>query len=209
MSTDQKGKFIVLEGIDGSGKTSLSNALSKRLREAGYATYPTFEPTDSPIGSLIHQIMTGRIKADNAVVAALFAADRLDHLTNGVNGILGKLEQGLHVLCCRYYFSSYAYQGLETPVEWIIEANSIAKGILKPDLMIFIDTTPETAISRLHKDGEHIEIYEELETLKKVRKGYLDAFKRCGADENICIIDGDGSIDEVSELIYLKVKEVL
>lgn len=209
MSTNQRGKFIVLEGIDGSGKTSQLNVLNKRLREAGRGTYATFEPTDSPVGSLIHQIMTGRIQADNAVVATLFAADRLDHLTNGVNGIIGKIEQGLHVLCCRYYFSSYAYQGLKTPVEWIMQANSIAKGMLKPDMTIFIDISPETAISRIQKDGDHIEIYEKLETQRKVRQGYLDAFRLFGSDENICIIDGNRGFDEVSDLIYSKVSEIL
>lgn len=52
------------------------------------------EPTDSPIGSLIHQIMTGRIKTDNRVIAGLFVADRLDHLLNDVDGVLPQILEG-------------------------------------------------------------------------------------------------------------------
>ena len=63
-----KGKFIAFEGIDGSGKSTQIQLLSNKLRELGIYCYTTMEPTDSPIGSLIHQIMTGRIKTDNRVM---------------------------------------------------------------------------------------------------------------------------------------------
>ena len=65
----KKGKFIAFEGIDGSGKSTQIQLLSNTLRKMGIFCYTTMEPTDSPIGSLIHQIMTGRIKTDNKVIA--------------------------------------------------------------------------------------------------------------------------------------------
>lgn len=71
-----KGKFIALEGIDGSGKSTQIQYLAERLKEREIRCYTTFEPTYSPIGSVIHQILSGRVKTDNRALAALFVADR-------------------------------------------------------------------------------------------------------------------------------------
>lgn len=84
------GKFIAFEGIDGAGKTTQIKLLTKKLAALGVRCYETREPTDSPIGSLIHQIMTGRIPADNKVIASLFIADRVDHLLNSTRRHLSK-----------------------------------------------------------------------------------------------------------------------
>ena len=86
----KRGIFIAFEGIDGSGKSTQVARLAKRLRSMDYKVYETFEPTDSPIGSLIHQIMIGRIQAGQETIASLFVADRVDHLLNDINGILKK-----------------------------------------------------------------------------------------------------------------------
>ena len=118
-----KGKFIAFEGIDGSGKSTQVRLLAERLRSENIPFYTTMEPTDSPVGSLIHQIMTGRVKADPKVIAALFVADRLDHLLNDVNGISQKIDEGTTVIMDRYYFSSYAYQSVDAPMDWVIQAN--------------------------------------------------------------------------------------
>lgn len=104
MSIKKKGIFIAFEGIDGSGKSTQIRILSDRLREKGVSFYGTMEPTDSPIGSMIHQIMTGRMKADHRVIAALFVADRLDHLLNDVNGVKHKIDEGISVIMDRYCF---------------------------------------------------------------------------------------------------------
>ncbi|MCP4673516.1 MAG: dTMP kinase, partial [Desulfobacula sp.] len=82
-----KGKFIVFEGIDGSGKSTQIQNISKRLKTQGLKAYTTFEPTDGPVGSLIRQMLSGEIKIDQRTIASLFAADRTDHLTNKKNGI--------------------------------------------------------------------------------------------------------------------------
>ena len=122
----RRGKFIVFEGIDGSGKSTQSSLLTAHLQARGLPCYRTFEPTDSPIGSLIHQMMTGRIRADNKVIAALFVADRYDHLTNPLDGFKEKLDAGVTVVADRYYFSSYAYHGVDLDMDWVIAANSIS-----------------------------------------------------------------------------------
>ena len=85
-----KGIFIAFEGIDGSGKSTQIQLLNEKIKEKGIRCYQTCEPSSGPIGSLTRQILTGRIKTDNRVVAAMFAADRLDHLLNDVDGIAKK-----------------------------------------------------------------------------------------------------------------------
>ena len=102
----KKNLFIALEGIDGSGKSTQMTRLAEKLTSSGHKVYTTFEPTDSPIGSVIKNIMKGRIDADHKTIAALFAADRLDHLLNGVNGIVKKMKEGFTVITDRFYFSS-------------------------------------------------------------------------------------------------------
>ncbi len=109
---NHNGVLIAFEGIDGSGKSTQIRLLAERLREKRISFYTTMEPSDAPIGSMIRQILTGRMQADPKVIAALFTADRLDHLLNDVNGVVRKIENGTVVLMDRYYFSSYAYQSV-------------------------------------------------------------------------------------------------
>ena len=80
-----KGKFIVFEGIDASGKSTQMRMLENYLKEKGVPVYLTREPTDSPFGALAHQCMTGRIDTDEKTIAAVMAADRLDHIYNKTN----------------------------------------------------------------------------------------------------------------------------
>lgn len=203
----KKGKFIAFEGIDGSGKSTQIRLLSNRLRNIGVYCYTTMEPTDSPIGSLIHQIMTGRMKTDNKVIAGLFVADRLDHLLNEVNGILPKILEGTTVITDRYYFSSYAYHSVDMPMEWVIQANAQSKEILQPTITIFIDVEPDTAIERIAKNRFHQELFEKKSRLIKVREKYLEAFERLKDEEVFIVIDGNKSQDEIAEDIWNAVEK--
>lgn len=200
------GRFIAFEGIDGSGKTTQTARLAARLNRMGLACCQTREPTAGPIGSLVHQIMTGRIAADNRVVAALYAADRLDHLLNQTDGILPLLEQGTHVLTDRYYFSSYAYHSVDMPMDWVIEANAQAAQLLRPTATIFIDVDPNTALERISKNRFHTEIYENLARLTKTRELYFQAFEKEKDRENILILDGSMTEDQLEEQVWEAVK---
>ena len=111
------GLFFALEGIDGSGKSTQLQLLAGRLEAAGIPCLTTREPTDGPIGQLLRQVLTRQLSCDSRVVAPLFAADRLDHILNAGTGVLQALERGITVLSDRYYFSSYAYQGVDLPLE--------------------------------------------------------------------------------------------
>lgn len=202
-----KGTFIAFEGIDGSGKSTQVRMLDKRMKEEGIYCYTTMEPTDSPIGSLIHQIMTGRITADNKVISALFVADRLDHLLNDVNGIANKIDEGITVITDRYYFSSYAYQSVDIPMEQVIDANRQSSDILRPTVTIFIDITPDIAIERISKNRFHQELFEKKSRLIQVREKYFEAFDKLKDTENVIVIDGSRDAQEIADDIWDAVKD--
>lgn len=202
-----KGSFIAFEGIDGSGKSTQIRRLHERMRSAGIPCCTTMEPTTSPIGSLIHQIMTGRIKTDNKVIAALFVADRLDHLLNDVDGILHQTNAGVTVLTDRYYFSSYAYQSVDIPMEQVISANAQSSAILRPTLNIFIDISPDTAMERIQKNRSHRELFEKKSRLVQVREKYFEAFDKLKDVEKIIVIDGNRDEQAVADDIWDVVKD--
>ena len=201
------GKFIAFEGIDGSGKSTQIEYLTEKLKKENIYYYTTMEPTDSPIGSLIHQIMTGRVKTDNKVIAALFVADRLDHLLNDLNGLKAKIDEGITVISDRYYFSSYAYHSVDMPMEWVIQANDQCKQILKPTATVFIDVDPDTAIERIAKNRFHQELFEKKSRLVKVREKYFESFEKEKSEENIIIVDGNRSQEEIANEIWNKISE--
>lgn len=205
MAQMNQGKFIAFEGIDGSGKSTQIRLLAERLQKEAILYYTTMEPTDSPIGSLIHQIMTGRIKTDNKVIAGLFVADRLDHLLNDINGIVSKINEGITVITDRYYFSSYAYHSVDMPMDWVISANEQAQEILKPTVTVFIDVNPDTAVERIAKNRFHQELFEKKSRLVKVREKYLEAFEKLKDTENVIVINGNRSPEEISEEIWEKI----
>jgi len=201
----KKSHFIAFEGIDGSGKSTQSRILSEKLKKEGFKIYSTFEPTDSPIGSVIKNIFRHRIEADHRTIAGLYVADRLDHLLNKTNGILLKMDEGYTVVTDRYYFSSYAYQGTHMSLDWVIQANSLSAELLRPDLTIFIDVPPEVCMQRLSEGRDMIQLYESLDNLHNVRKKYFEAFDKLKDQENIFIVDGNRSFDAIANDVWNKV----
>ena len=205
----RKNLFLAFEGIDGSGKSTQSKLLTEKLKEKSLKVYHTTEPTDSPIGTMIRKIFRHEMEADHRTIAGLYVADRLDHLTNSKNGLIKKLEEGYTVISDRYYFSSYAYQGTHMPIDWVIAANSQSAELLRPDLNIFIDVSPELSMKRLNKNRTQIELYESLENLNNVRAKYFEAFEKLKNDEKICIVDGNRSIEEIFSDIWSTVSALL
>ena len=185
-----KGKFIVFEGIDASGKSTQIRMLEQYLKSKGVPVYITREPTDSPFGALAHQCMTGRIQSDEKAIAAIMAADRLDHIYNKTNGLLDKINAGITVISDRYYFSSYAYQGAHLDMDWVIELNRLSAEALRPDVNIFIDIDAQTSMQRLQGRGD-LERYEKLDKQLKVREQYFAAFKRLGNSERVEIVQSE------------------
>lgn len=204
----QKGKFIAFEGIDGSGKSTQIRYLINYLNKQGMHCYQTKEPTDSPIGSLIHQIMTGRIDADNKVIASLFVADRVDHLLNKTDGICQTINNGVTVITDRYYFSSYAYHSVDIDMDWVIQANSLSADILRPTVTVFLDVPVKKAVERMEKERFHAELYEKEERLQKVREQYFKAFEKLKDKENVVVIDASGDVEEVFQNIWASISHL-
>ncbi len=202
----QKGNFIAFEGIDGSGKSTQIGLLAERLKKEGVCCYTTMEPTNAPVGSLVRQVMTGRIRMDNKAIAALFAADRLDHLLNEVDGIASKIEEGTTVLTDRYYFSSYAYHSVDVPMEWVIRANEQSALILRPTVNLFIDVDPDTALERIARNRFHQELFEKKSRLVEVRENYKKAFDLLAGEEKYTVIDGNQSREAIADNIWEAVR---
>ncbi|WP_430408841.1 dTMP kinase [Kordia sp.] len=199
----KKNIFIAIEGIDGSGKSTQAKNIAKRLEAEGHKVYLTFEPTDMRIGKMIRStFLSGKEKADEKVIAALFVADRLDHLLHETHGILKKLAEGYTVITDRYYFSSYAYHGAHIDMDWVIASNEMAAKTLKPTLNIFVDVSPEVAMKRINANRENIEIYETLDNLKAVQAQYLRAFEKLKHSEHIVAVNGDETPEKVTESLW-------
>lgn len=207
--TKRQNLFIALEGIDGSGKSTQTKLLAEQLTRQGHKIHATFEPTNNAIGAMIRNIFVGKAKADDRVIAGLFVADRLDHLLNEEYGIVKKMKEGYTVIMDRYCFSSYAYQGTHMDMDWVIQANSMAARILRPDVNIFIDVAPEVSMQRLHNNRNNIELYETLDNLQQVRAKYMEAFEKLKHQEHIVSIDGNRSADAIAADIWQQVSSMM
>jgi len=112
------------------------------------------------------------------------------------------MEEGYTVVCDRYYLSSYAYQGVHMPLDWVIEANSLSAGLLKPDLHIFLDISPEISMDRIQNGRRRMELYETRENLQKVRAMYFEAMKRVEISERFFITDANRKPIDIAEDIW-------
>ena len=199
--------FIVIEGLDGSGKSTQIEMLRDRLQSGAAACYLTAEPTELPTGKFLRSILRKEVKADPRTVAALFAADRIEHLFHPQDGLLRKLEEGYHVIASRYYFSSLAYQSEFADPGWVASLNMLAKRTLPADITIFLDLDPEVSMQRISARGEEEELFETREKLAHVRESFHLAFKHFGDGENIHIVDASGDPIDISDAIWAVVEE--
>jgi len=188
-------KFIVIEGIDGSGSTTQGQDLTNFLQDQRTPAIFTREPSTGPIGNMIRSALSGRLKGkalengngngfgpaddlhmatdlDPFAMALLFAADRMDHLAVEV---APNLARGRTVICDRYLMSTLAYQGLHAKIEWLLEINAKA---IRPDLTIFLDIKAEGARQRIKATRWTEDIYEGIETQSRVREMYHDIIGR-------------------------------
>lgn len=200
----KKGKFIVLEGIDGSGKSTQSRMLTRKLQAKGIDVFETLQPTFGDIGKLLRRYLSGELTADPKVLAGLFASDRLNHLLCS-GGILEAYNQGKTIICDRNYFSSLAYQD-DNDGDFVLDINQKAREILKPDVHIFIDLKPIDALNRIKEsDREFTEIFENEKELNRIYANYHKYFELLKDEENIIKIDGTGEQTAILEEVYQKI----
>jgi dTMP kinase len=206
----KKNLFLAFEGIDGSGKSTQVKKLASKLTEEGHRVFTTCEPTTGPIGKMIRDIFSHRMEGDQRTIAALFAADRLEHLLNKKDGILKKLEEGYTVITDRYYFSSYAYHSVhDIDMNWVIEANKLSAQLLRPDLNIYIDISPEISMNRIKNERDSVEMYETLENQKNVYAKYAEAFELEKGREKIISINGNQPADQLANEVWKAVRPLM
>lgn len=180
------GFLICIEGLDASGKTTQARLLTDFLRSRGYKVLHTTEPTTSPIGRLIKErVLRGAVRPPPVVEALLFAADRLQHVRDVIKPALNR---GYIVISDRYVYSSLAYQGAAgLSLDWIRGINRFAP---KPDLAIYLDVDPETAMKRIKRERT---LMENLEVQRGVRSIYLKLVE----SGELVLVDGERNVEEV------------
>lgn len=204
-----RGKFIVLEGIDGSGKSTQMALLQKALQTKGVQAVFTFEPTKGRIGSMIREAFSGKYQISQSTIAALFVADRMEHIQDPENGMLALLQRGIHVFSDRYYFSSYAYHSAHVPMDWVVASNALCKQMLQADLTLYLDHTPEQSMKRLLKSRGSLEMYETLENLSRVYSCYEEAMSKYAKDENIIRLPAHKSAESLhADILKLVEREL-
>ena len=205
----ERGKFIVFEGIDGAGKTTQINLLANYLREQGRAVYCTAEPTETVSGGLLRDALSGASRRTVCEMAAMFVFDRINHNVNPVNGIQKMLGDGFDVICDRYYYSSLAYQGSGTDPEWVSNMNLNCPEIMRPDVCIFLDLTPEQSMARINRNRATQEIYENEEKLTQVRNQFCRVFEELKERDNIQVVDAYRSVEEIHQDIVKVIENVI
>lgn len=208
-------RFIVIEGIDGAGTTTQTTRLVDGLLSRGVKACGTREPSKGPIGKLIRFALTGDLMSESrwglpeglplphvmtwSAMAALFAADRLDHVQSTINPAL---QAGYTVICDRYLLSSLAYQSASSPhgihsLTWLRAMNMEAR---RPDLTIVLDVDPKVAKARRQSRGSKPELFDSDELQEQLAKLYLNAADLLPPLERMVHVP-DGTIDEVAARI--------
>jgi dTMP kinase len=195
--------LIVVEGIDGAGKSTQVRRLAEALRREGRAVVESREPTDGPWGRKIRaSAATGRMSLQDELHA--FVEDRKEHVATLIGPALAR---GEIVLLDRYYFSTIAYQGARGgDVDAIRRMNEAVAP--RPDLVLLIDFDPEVGLRRIRESrGGGTDDFEHLDQLQAIRASFL----RLAAEDSALFrtINGDRSPDAVFDDLYAHVRKLL
>jgi len=200
-----RGRFITLEGGEGTGKSTQASVLAKRLRSLGIGVVQTREPGGSVGAEIIrHVLLSGAAKPLGAETeAVLFAAARADHISQTIRPAL---ERGLWVVCDRYIDSTRVYQGALGQVDprFIRGLEKLTVGDVVPDLTIILDIDPQVGLRRAaaRRTTAEADRFED-ETLdfhERLREAYMDA---AVADPNRCVlIEAKGTPEAVAEAVW-------
>ncbi|MGB2925645.1 MAG: dTMP kinase [Limnothrix sp.] len=180
MNVKSNARFIVFEGIDGSGSSTQAALLHQYFQQQNVPSVLSPEPSSGIIGNLVREALRKRLRfTENAAqfnrqMAYLFAGDRHDHLYNEIDGVFKLLGEGCHVITTRYYFSSLAYNANSVAeYEFIYRLN---QDFPNPDVVFYCDLPVEVAIERVNRRS-HQEIYETQAKLTQVRDNYQQIFR--------------------------------
>ncbi|MDD4239391.1 MAG: dTMP kinase [Desulfotomaculaceae bacterium] len=204
------GKFLVFEGIDGSGKTTQLKLLGDKLSTRGYPVLYTREPGGTRIGETVRELLLDPQHSELVPVAEalLYAAARAQHVAQV---IMPALQEGKIVLCDRFLDSSLAYQGFGRGLDvgQLEILNEAATAGLKPDLVLLLDFLCDTGMKRITGSGRGVDRIEQEDRAfhRKVRAGYL---KLAGRDPSrYRVIDANRAIEQIHHDIVGVVEEIL
>lgn len=202
------GLFIVLEGIEGSGKSSQVRLLADYLAKEGYPVVTTQEPGGTRIGEVIrdvlldlkHQIMDGKTEL------LLYAASRSQHIKEV---IAPALKEGKIVICDRFSLSTFAYQGFGRGIDQgeIRQVEAFATGGLEPDFTVIFDVPVEVGLKRATKHYTDRIEQEDISFHQRVRDGYLQLARQNPG--SIRVVDGAKSKEEIHQELVGIVEELL
>ncbi|MBW9152372.1 dTMP kinase [Clostridium estertheticum] len=201
----ERGRMIVLEGPDGSGKTTQIELLEKHLQDSGYEVVRVREPGGTEISEKIREIIldNDNCKMSYMCEALLYAASRAQLVSEVIKPAL---EKGKIVICDRFVYSSMVYQGIGRGLgmERIKSINEVAIDGLKPDLTFMITIPYEEGLNRKKKQG-NLDRLENSgnEFHKKVFEGYMDI---CIKYDKIEVLDGNRSVEEIQKDIINTIK---
>ncbi|MCR5795368.1 MAG: dTMP kinase [Solobacterium sp.] len=206
----KRGLFITFEGPDGSGKTTVSKAVTERLQKEGYKVQYTREPGGIGIAEQIRDVILdpANTAMDERTEALLYAASRRQHL---VEKILPLLKDGITVISDRFIDSSLAYQGCgrQIGIDAVFAINQFAVQGHMPEKTVYLDVDAETGLERINKGREYLDRLdqESLEFHQRVFAGYKEVIRRYR--DRMIIIDASRDKDEVIEDAYRAVKGLL
>jgi len=208
----ERGRFITVEGPDGSGKTTAARHLAEWLRGLGRDTVLTGEPGGTPLGEEVRRLVLHLRDVSDALDpradALLFAAGRAQHTARVIRPAL---ERGAWVVCARYIDSSMAYQGggYGNDMAELRRLQDFATFGLRPDLTILLDVPVEIGLERTRRRAEwnRFEDTEEVAFFERVRATYLDL--AAAEPDRFAIVDGSRSVAEADEAIRRVVAERL
>ncbi|HNY97726.1 MAG TPA: dTMP kinase [Candidatus Pacearchaeota archaeon] len=208
LKNTNEGKFIVLEGLDGSGQSTQVKMLKDYLESCAIPCLVTKEPTQvtgdffSSVAQSIRGVLDKKISMDPKTLQEMFAQDRKEHLENQ---IIPALSQGIWVICDRYCFSSFAYGAAHgNNIDYLIKIN---ENFLLPDFIFLLKVRPQICMQRVVRRNEGLKFFEVEEKLSKTWKQYEEVIKKF---PEINVIDGEKDMvtvhDEIKNIIQLRTK---
>ena len=192
-------RFIVVEGIDGSGKSTVMPHVAKLLKKHGQKVQVSAEPTSGHIGTLIRDILHRKSRIAHDALPLLYAADRYYHLFYGKQGVVNYVQRHkCWAICSRYLYSSFAYQHTVADDAFIARLN---QGCPLPQFLFYIDVDPDICIRRMHTRDTQ-DIFEHAKLLHRIHARYATIIEHARKSDTIVnIVDGDQPSSNIARTI--------
>ncbi len=205
-----KGKLIVFEGGDGTGKSSQALRFRELLRSRGRDTLHIREPGSTPVGEKIRRILIEKLPDGEPDIVPetemlLYMASRAQLFKTVINPAL---DLGRHVIMERSYYSTYAYQGTGSGIdpEMIITLGKLVSFGTEPYRVVLMDMEVDQSLSRVGSEKDRIEC-RDTGFHERVRQGYLELARRF--PDLIKVVDASGSQEQVESLVHAELSDLL